>query len=920
MPTLAAIDPTFFPQKPVERKKTLPRIGWTVGKVQARVGMGCSQELAKAIIKHSDNIDKKVEEVRAAFKYFDAFSEIDRKRGSLRGITDIYSNVLSNPKIAEIFVKKTKDIMDIVKETRSANPQLEDSYNVLRIFENSKISEFFLKDTKQAKDCLIQMGKNAEFMAWIAEDLMDKNVSEVFIKRPDAVYELAGRIKGHAFVWALKTCENKHIAKKFMEEPGRMIECLTKINEIGGAEVTNIYQQMITADKAGYAFAKMPEKFVELVGTTFVLPEEEGRGAFATKYSIARNITCAAMLTLENKKIMEFFLNNPARLVDAYGKIAKSVSGEATSAFRAIGSKEMAALFLEYMDDFVRIVEFTKEFHNLDQFKDKEMRELFVQNRRDFVEIARAAESYSYQLFQDLRLGHMLKLLKTRREDFLAFARVRQYDEMGAIFEAFAQDEKLVDLFLEKRDVFMKIFERVGNKFGLVLDALKDQEFLRNFERNTELFTNGRIGIDELIFPFLASDKFAIELGRPIDDLHENGPERMKYLNKLSDLEAIALLLSNPDYFYTSTNHLLFDRFKGYLQKNNTTLTQILEHYGLADSEECRNILFRMINYDRFYGKADSIVTSKELAKLTDALLRPMSARVFNKKYYFLLANGLESINRSAYVSKRVTDEIKTRLSEPAEEKTYRSRALHFLAYRMDKNTQILSQGEKNKIKEIEELEYYRPLKYANDGKLTVVQVFDKEDTKEHWPLTQQWFRKYSKPKDAEGNKIEKTLEGPGQVVYETDKIRVVLFMGNWDKDNQQFIKSQLEKTPNLIITFRGHSYSLERNLPYDIFGNRKSKILFIPGSCGSAGHISSYMERNQKTELLFFTNTSTGMGQVTNAIIDALINARDGERFSDILQKNAAAIEKIGGDAKTISTLKVSTPGEVLLRYVFSQ
>ena len=157
-----------------------------------------------------------------------------------------------------------------------------------------------------------------------------------------------------------------------------------------------------------------------------------------------------------------------------------------------------------------------------------------------------------------------------------------------------------------------------------------------------------------------------------------------------------------------------------------------------------------------------------------------------------------------------------------------------------------------------------------------------------------------------------------GELIFEDDRTRVVLFMGEDGEDNQRFIRSQLAQGKgNMIITDRSHSYHLKNNFPSDIFGNRPNQqILFIPGSCGSSGSTPEYIAANPQTDLRFISNTSTGRGEVTNAIIDALIETREPTLFSAILRRErlVKTIEDAGG---SVGTIKVFSPGEALLHYV---
>jgi hypothetical protein len=148
--------------------------------------------------------------------------------------------------------------------------------------------------------------------------------------------------------------------------------------------------------------------------------------------------------------------------------------------------------------------------------------------------------------------------------------------------------------------------------------------------------------------------------------------------------------------------------------------------------------------------------------------------------------------------------------------------------------------------------------------------------------------------------------------------------MGNSPDQNQDFIKQMLAEKKNFILSFRGHSFSLDRNIPSDIFGNSECNVLFIPGSCGSAHSVPDYIASNPRSNLAFIGNTSTGRGQVTNTIIDALIlehqkqiQGATRQDYSTILQDSSSTIEKQGGN---IGSLKAASLGEHLLAYVYSQ
>lgn len=452
-------------------------------------------------------------------------------------------------------------------------------------------------------------------------------------------------------------------------------------------------------------------------------------------------------------------------------------------------------------------------------------------------------------------------------------------------------------LFAQNPSAFVKAVGEIAKAAGEVASeafyALSDEDvlpllkgFIKNPEQNRYF----------LMLRLLPKQQIAIELGRPLDDLHEKPKERQAYLDSISTLQTLSLLLSNPEYFYTSSNHMLIDRLKKDLQSQNLGISDWLERNNLVKERPdlCRNLLFRLINYDRFYGRENSLLSKKDFDKLGYLILDPLtSAKSFDPAYYYLLANSLDAINKIG-MGKQLLAKMDARLKAGADAQT--KKAFDFIRRRLS--------GAWDDPKVRFQPEFY----HAKDGKLQIVQIFDKNDTeKDHWKLTQKWAAGYGKPK-----------KGPdGELICENKDVRIILFMGNdgEGKENQAFLKKKLAQDPNMILTFRGHSFSLKKNMSYGIFGNINAHILFIPGSCGSSGSVPSYMVQNQNTDLRTASNTSTGRGQVTNELLGILVKTRTETKFGDILKNNAGRIEKAGGDAATI---KVWSEGEALLDYVY--
>jgi hypothetical protein len=66
---------------------------------------------------------------------------------------------------------------------------------------------------------------------------------------------------------------------------------------------------------------------------------------------------------------------------------------------------------------------------------------------------------------------------------------------------------------------------------------------------------------------------------------------------------------------------------------------------------------------------------------------------------------------------------------------------------------------------------------------------------------------------------------------------------------------------------------------------------------------------------LRFFSNTSTGRGQVTNAIIDLLLAQKEKITFEELMKKGTKKIEENDGD---VNTIKAFSPVEALLCYIY--
>jgi len=588
----------------------------------------------------------------------------------------------------------------------------------------------------------------------------------------------------------------------------------------------------------------------------------------------------------------------------ALDEIAKAAGSWADFAFYALANDKVAGLFVSHADAFVQIAKAagsmaSDAFYALSNDK---IAGLFASHADAFAQIAKAAGSNAALAFYALANDKIAGLFVSNPTKVIdAFAQIAKAAGSEAAFAFYAlSNDKVAGLFASHADAFVQIAKAAGSKAGPVFYyALSDDKVVELFLA----YCDGKASFNALMIGIKASDSYAIELGRKLDELHENEPERRKYLASLSKTDVLALLLSNPEYFYTSSNHMLFDRLNRDFKPGE--LADFLKANGIEGTELYRNMIFRAANYDRLYGKKDSIFREEDMPSILEAIAAPLASEGYDSKYFYLLANAMESFEPPMrnYIGKKVVA-AQASLLERGEMPDWAAKKKAALTFLVD---EIMNPGKNAAVFDADK---YRD----KDGKLLVVQVFSKADTeKDHWKMSQKWFAKYGKPKKG----------ASGELIYETKEAKIVLYMGENEEANQKFVGSMLGKSPNMILTFRGHSFSLGRNIPKEVFANRKANVLFIPGSCGSAGSVPAYMDANPNTSFEFVSNTSTGKGQVTNALIDIFVSeAASGRKrtYKEIVKNdknNCSLVEKNGGKC---STLKVDTIGERLIKYVNAQ
>ncbi|MFH1520699.1 MAG: hypothetical protein ABID61_03580, partial [Candidatus Micrarchaeota archaeon] len=482
-----------------------------------------------------------------------------------------------------------------------------------------------------------------------------------------------------------------------------------------------------------------------------------------------------------------------------------------------------------------------------------------------------------------------------------------QYHKHFTNLSQVAKRDTEAALELIQDDVYRKIFIEHPTLF---IGVFKCDEKIRD-----EIMGSLKSGVVQLSSAIVATiskyDHVAIELGRFLDELHEDTPARLVYLESLTNEEVVGLLCSNPEFFYTSSNHLLFDRLKKMLGEKG--IAHFKDTYGLND-EQLRNFVFRAVTYDRIGDFISKENQEPDTQLIVHTIIGSQEnktgiyADVFDEKYYYSMANGISALSK---YTPQIKGEIERRVQElsilknPTSNQTSIIAALTYVQFMLTGN----SHGDQLLESVADAATYDRKDYRGRDGKVTVVQIFDKADTEVyHWGASKDWFQKQfgTAPK-----------KGPnGELIFENSTTRVVLFMGKEDETNVNFITNWIAAHETGVITFRGHSYSLQGNMPPSIFGNRKGRYVFIPGSCGSAGSVPEYIYSNPNTQVRFFSNTSTGRGQVTNVLVSLLTTQVTPAAFSSILQRGTKHIRAAGGD---ITQIKVFNNGEAMLYYIMA-
>jgi hypothetical protein len=784
---------------------------------------------------------------------------------------------LSKDEIAGLFVSNPERLIGAFSKIAGLGKA--GSFSAFKSLENGTLAKLFAENPERMADAFNELASAGEGGTSAFWSIGKPRVAEFFVNSPKELIRLSVKVGGEAEN-AFKCLENPAIAGMFSKRPDELINAFGQIASMGHDVSLYAFGQLSDIDGIARMFSANPGKVVEAFGQ---IAKNAGNG-----YADAFN-------ALRRESITKMFERDTEGLMRAYKGLADALGENSTHAFKLLWNDNIARTFTEKPDGAIGAL---KEIahgageenapYALSALGNARLAKMFATDTdrvvKAFMEIAEATGEGSGDAFSALGKEVTETVMGKQGNDRMSQLFVSDTDTVVGAFRGLAQATGK-----NKGHAFGTLYlERIAEKFVKYAENPAYQE--------------------KLLAAIFSEGSAAIETGRPIDDLHESPAARAAYIKSLSAAQVIGLLCSDPGYFFTSSNHMLFDMLRNDIANSGgaeSALAYLEKKYDL-DSGQMANLVFRAVNYGRLLGAPNSVFGPADTARLAGILLGGIRKNEYDFKYYYLLANSVRNV--AAYFPGMEKD-INAELAK-AEKGSDKRNALTAIKYLI--RPEGVDAGARSELQKLNEKAVYKRSDYAVDGKVRVLQVFSKKDTeKDHWPLTKDWFRqKYGKPVSDDGKEI----------VYEGKGARVVLYMGDDEKENTDYARQWVGATNNGIITFRGHSYSLEHNMPYDVFGNTKGKYIFIPGSCGSAGSVPQYMNKNPKTDLRHFSNTSTGRGQVTNAIVDILLDTAVTTRFPELLRANERKIRANGGDLESINSIRVWCEGELLTNYVISR
>ncbi|MBI5051615.1 hypothetical protein HZC08_02540, partial [Candidatus Micrarchaeota archaeon] len=385
----------------------------------------------------------------------------------------------------------------------------------------------------------------------------------------------------------------------------------------------------------------------------------------------------------------------------------------------------LARLFVKNTPQFMKINENAKgtEDWTASSISSGKAAELFEKDPNLMVELSSFIGKNAYQVFYALKNPDVADMLIFNRPKLESIVRdiQRICGPETSEFDVVFANRKMFALISSSQKKFSRILEAITEAAGKkAIRGFRDPEKMDDFLQHME----GKLRLEELTVRICASDSIAVELGIPLDQLHDQPVAREKYLRGLDQTQVLGLLLSDPEYFYTSTNHMLFDRLKK--EFGGRSITEFFREMKIPDGL-ARNFLLRAISYGRFFGEADSLLKEGDLKASLAILLKPIRSGTFDEKYYYLIANACEGIKEVPQIREEFRSELRRARNEMVAAKKSMGedgiRAFYAIEYLSDERNFYAN-----------EKAYYNQNNYKKDGKTVVVQVFDKEDTETtHW-------------------------------------------------------------------------------------------------------------------------------------------------------------------------------------------
>ncbi|MFA6213683.1 MAG: hypothetical protein WC717_00195 [Candidatus Micrarchaeia archaeon] len=441
---------------------------------------------------------------------------------------------------------------------------------------------------------------------------------------------------------------------------------------------------------------------------------------------------------------------------------------------------------------------------------------------------------------------------------------------------------------------FLKIARMAGQRGFQVLSA--EEIAAEAFEE----YMAGKMAFSAFIVRIISSDAVAPMLGGNLDNYHapEDKQKRLDFLGSLSDEQVVGLLLSKPDFFYTSSNDLLFGKIEAICHEKKMNVSDYLKkYYGVGlDSELGRNFIFRALQYEKLIksGSSTGLFELDELDRVLPAVVAPLKENKYEPVYYFLLENCIQNLLERKD-TRGFLPYLNEELEIAAKMTSFEAKGKRWAAQKGEAIRGMLDYI--NRPESFQDAIFARKTYENSEGQLVIAQVFDREDTKDdHWGLTKEWASKY----DADGRfEIDKETGGR---VYENADTKIILFMGKSARENRQFTKKMLKAEGNAIIVARMHSYSLLENFPPEDFAGVEGNVLFVPVSCASAKSIPLYLGKNPNINII--ANSWIGYGQVANyGILDGLIETAVSDTYKNILKRKEGIIKANKGDLESIET-----------------